>query len=42
MKYNPQKPGVTGAKVPVGGTKAPVAGGNTGKTDPKHLPREFK
>ena len=39
MKYNPQKPGGTGAKPTVGGTKAPVTGGNTGKTDPKHLPR---
>jgi hypothetical protein len=42
MKYNSQKPGVTGAKAPVGGTKAPVTSGNTAKPDPKNLPREFK
>ena len=42
MKYNPQKPAVTGAKAPLGGTTAPVASGTTAKPDPKHLPREFK
>lgn len=39
MKQNPQKPGLTGGKAPVGGAKVPTSTGNTGKPDPKHLPR---
>lgn len=43
MSKLPQKPGMTGAKVPVGTAKTPAANTTTAKgPDSKHLPREFK
>jgi len=39
MRQNPQKPGATTGKAPVGGSKVPTSTTSNSKTDPKHLPR---